>query len=156
VHPFRTKLNPLVPLGRFLFALFFLALGSLVAYLAWQQSSWKDGLAFACFGAFCFYLGFVFARGLLTQTRNYYFTPEELVVTNYLPHQIERFCRAEIEGYSCSLTHLRIGTFRQITLHISPHRRFTLPQFSYWNFKSLELALAEYQIPEIKTTQVKG
>ena len=93
-------------------------------------------------GALAAYASFVFSRGLLTQTRNYAFTPHELVVTNYLPYRVERFGRVEITGYSRSYVRLRIGTFEQLTLHVSPQRRFTLPRYSYWNFESLELALA--------------
>ena len=152
MQPFRTKLNPLVPIGRFLFALFFLAMLAFSVHFLLQESSWKSAIGPATMGALSFCVIFLFIRGLLTQTRNYCFTPQELVVTNYLPYQAERFRRAEIEGYSLSLIYSRMGTFRQITLHVSPHRRFTLPQFCYWNFKAFELALAEYQIPKIKTT----
>ena len=122
-------------------------------HFALQQPTWKSALGYVPMGALAVHVSYIFSRGLLTQTRNYAFMPHGLVVTTYLPYRVQRFNRAEITGYSRSYIRLRIGTFTQLTLHVGPQRSFTLPQFSYWNFKSLELALAEHHFPDITPTQ---
>lgn len=152
---FETRLNPLIPVGRFMVALFMLGMSAFGVHFL-QQANGADRTGFLFFALFSLCLAFVFSKRLLTQTKIYTISYKEIVVTDYLTFRTYTLLRDEILGYSRSVIWLRVGTFQQITLHLSEKRSLCLPQFSYFNFKRIEPALVESNYPNLTAAKRNG
>ena len=148
---FCTFLNPAIPLLRLLRALFMGAFSALTLHL-WTQ---KEGLQFGFLigVGLSGYMAYTFGRGLLTQTRNYSISYDGIVVKDFITWRTCTVPRSEILGYSRSTIKTRVWTFDQLILHTSQGQKFSLAQFSYFNFKHIESILKGYRYQDLTATK---
>jgi hypothetical protein len=141
---FKTNLNPLIPLIRFIGVLIFGLILIKIFYAFFRnltENSSREYLILFVGIPLIGYLFYVFLRGFLRSTKSYFLDNFSLRVFNLLTFRTEKISKENIKGFSTSEIPYRISTFKQIIIYLIDGRKLELTQFEYFNFKKIESAL---------------
>ncbi|MFM9838259.1 MAG: hypothetical protein ACKVOQ_08355 [Cyclobacteriaceae bacterium] len=141
---FKTNLNPLIPLIRFLGVLIFGVVLIKIFYTFFRnltENSAREYFILFVGVPLIGYLFYVFLKGFSRSTKNYVLDNFSLRVFNLLTLQTEKISKENIRGFSTSEIPYRIATFKQIIIYLRDGRKLELMQFEYFNFRKIESAL---------------
>jgi hypothetical protein len=140
----KTYLNPVVPLGRLAFSIFFCGLTGIIIYFAVSDfktseltKGFTTGIGATIFGAF----SLMFFKSFITETKNYLIQDNTIGEFNALTFKTKIINKFDVKGFSTSTVPYRIGNFQQVTIYLKDGSKIEIMQFAYFNFKHIKPTL---------------
>ena len=147
---FKTYFNPIIPIGRLIFALFFLSLFIMMFYALFrdfQTSGFKEYLMIFLGIVFFGAVAEMFITPFLTATKNYAIDDRVIKEFNFLTFEAKVIPKEMVKGFSTSKIQYRIWNFKQIIIYLKDGSKIDLMQFAYFNFKEIKPLLIEKGYP---------
>ena len=146
MNDFKTYFNPLVPIGRLAFSIFFAGLTCFIIYLLFRDFK-TNGLKkyfTILLGATIFGVIFQqFFKGFITTTKNYLITDQTIKEFNILTFKTKTIDKNDIKGFSTSVVPYRIWNFKQVIIYLKDGTKIDIMQFAYFNFKKIKPTLVD-------------
>ena len=147
MNDFRMSFNPLIPLGRFLGSLFFVAMIFINNYLFFRDFKANDIKELLPIILMTIFMGLAFQmvfRPLITSTKNYIIRDNAIEEYNFLTFSTRTIDKNEIKGFSTSIIpYNNIPNFKQIIIYLKDGSKIDLMQYAYFNFKKIKPALID-------------
>ncbi len=142
----KTYFNPLVPIGRLAFSIFFGGLTCYIIYLFFRDfktNGFKEYF-FIILGATVFAVVFqMFYKALITTTKNYIITDQTIKEFNLLTQKTKTIYKDDIKGFSTSTVPYRIWNIKLVIIYLKDGTKIDIMQFAYFNFKKIKPALVD-------------
>ncbi len=135
---FKTRFNPLIPLGR-------LGVFSFYMYLFRTLTRNESDkyliiiLGLSLFGIIYFTL----IKPFVKTTKNYLIKDNSIEEFNLLTSKTKSIDKNEIKGFSTSIFPYRIWEFKEIIIYLKDGAKINIMQFAYFNFKNIETTLID-------------
>jgi len=146
MNEFKTYFNPLVPIGRLAFSIFFGGLTCFIIYLLFRDfktNGIKEYL-YMLLGATVFGAIFqMFFKAFITRTKNYLITNQTIEEFNILTLKTKTIHKDDIKGFSTSKIPYRIWDFKQVIFYLKDGTKIDIMQFAYFNFRKIKPTLID-------------
>ena len=145
---FRTTFNPLVPLSRFSMMTLFWGIPLVFFYKIITDSDLRKPEFLTVMLLICLLfivVGYLFAKPLWSETKNYRITDNSIEVYNFLTFNKMLIKKENIKGFSTSALQYKIGRAKQIIIYLEDGSKWELMKFSYFNFSKINKVLIEKQ-----------
>lgn len=141
---FKTKLNPIIPIGRSLFSLvllLFLVLSFGFMADTYQKEGFESAIGSSLLILFFGMLFYMFFSALFRNTKSYIIQDECIIVNDYFGFKSGKIDKSDVMGFSTSHVPYNFGREPQIIIYIKDGTKFQLTRFEYFNFKEIKPAL---------------
>ena len=144
----KTYFNPLVPVGRLAFSIFFGGLTCFVIYLLFRDfktNGYKEYFYIILGGTVFAVVFHQFFTDFVTKTKNYIITNQTIEEFNFLTLKTKTIYKDDIKGFSTSIVPYRIWDFKQIIIYLKDGSKIDIMKFAYFNFKKIKPTLVDKQ-----------